>query len=255
MSQAAAGQGAMLSVVIPAYNEEPRILNSLHRIAAYLEGTDRPHEILVVDDGSTDGTARVVRDFAADCAACRLLRNAVNRGKGAAVRRGALAAAGDFILMSDADLSTPIEEVEKLLRLMAEKEGDVAVGSRSLFLSDVRVRQPLLRQSMGRLFNVFVRTLVLRGIQDTQCGFKCFTRRAARVIFARQRIDGFCFDVETLLIARRSGLRVLEVPVVWIDSPDSRVHIVAAPARMFVDLLRIVLAEWQGRYDPRRRDG
>lgn len=150
--------------------------------------------------------------------------------------------------MTDADLSTPIEEMEKLVRAVRAGGAGVAIGSRSLYRSDVRVRQPILRQSMGRLFNVFVRVLAVRGIQDTQCGFKCFAAAAAKAIFSRQRIDGFCFDVEVLLAARRLGYRVREVPVVWADSARSSVHIVRAPLAMFADLLRICMRDWRGEY-------
>lgn len=242
----------MLSVVIPAFNEEGRIGGSIERIASYLGATGCASEIIVVDDGSSDGTARAVEAFVRGAGNVRLLKNVGNRGKGYSVRRGALSASGRFVLMCDADLSTPIEEAEKLLRCLRAGGCDVAIGSRGLPQSDVRVPQSVVRQSMGKVFNVFVRLLVLGGIRDTQCGFKCFTARAARAIFSRQRIKGFCFDVEILLIARRLGCRVREVPVTWINSPASSVRLLREPARMFADLLRIGWHAWCGGYDRAR---
>ncbi|MEW6356891.1 MAG: dolichyl-phosphate beta-glucosyltransferase [Planctomycetota bacterium] len=230
-----------ISVVIPAYNEASRIKDSLGRIASYFERQAVSYEVIVVDDGSTDDTAAVVRSMAKRIEHLRLLTSNTNRGKGHAVRHGIAAARGDYVLMSDADLSTPIEEVEKLMRALKVGGYDVAIGSRAMPQSDVRLRQTPVREGMGKLFNLLVRLLVMRGFGDTQCGFKCFRANAARLIFTRQRIDGFCFDVEALMIARKAGLRVKEVPVVWLNSPESRVHILHAPIQMFWDLLRIAL--------------
>ena len=204
--------GDVLSVVIPAYNERARLPRTLERIRGFLAG--RPHEIVVVDDGSADGTAEAARAAAGD--ALVLLRNEGNRGKGYSVRRGMLAARGARRLMTDADLSTPIEELARLEQALEDGHG-VAIGSRALAGARIEVRQPLYRESLGRLFNVFVRALAVPGVRDTQCGFKLFTAAAAQAVFTAARLDGFSFDVEALFIARQLGYRVAEVPVacVW----------------------------------------
>ncbi|NOZ19691.1 MAG: glycosyltransferase family 2 protein [Planctomycetes bacterium] len=239
-----ADESIRISVVIPAYNERLRIKDSLKRIVSYFEQNRIRYEIIVVDDGSTDGTARIVEAMARRVEVIRLVKGSTNRGKGHAVRRGMMTAHGDYILMTDADLSTPIEEIEKLLSPIDTGGYDIAIGSRALPQSDVRVRQSMLRERLGKFFNVLVRVLAVRGFRDTQCGFKCFTARAARAIFTRQTIGGFCFDVEVLTIARALGLSIREVPVAWVNSPESRVHIIREPIRMFVDLLRIALRKF-----------
>ena len=227
-----------LSVIVPAYNEEARLPITLARTSEYLALHHPGSEILVVDDGSTDDTAGIVRDVAARDARVRLISLERNRGKGAAVRTGMLAARGDHALFMDADMSTPIEEIEKLY-FYARRGNDVVIGSRGLADSDIRTRQPLFRESMGRVFNLLVRALLFGGFRDTQCGFKLFTRRAARDIFGRQTLDGFAFDVEVLLLARDAGLGVKEVPIVWYHSPHSKVSPFGDARRMFLDLLRL----------------
>ena len=179
----------------------------------------------------------------------RVLDSGVNRGKGSCVRRGMLEARGDLRVFSDADLSTPIEEVERLAATVAAGY-DVAIGSRHLPGSRVEVRQPWWRQTMGRAFNACTRRLVMTGIRDTQCGFKLFSADAARCIFPRQRIERFGFDVELLWIARRLGLRVAEIPVTWVDDPRSTVRPISDAARMLVDLVRIRQADRKGLYGP-----
>ena len=235
-----------LSVVIPAYNEERRIGPTLERIGAYLGTRQWTSEILVVVDGSRDRTADVARSAQVGLA-LEVLDDQVNRGKGHCVRRGMLAARGSLRLFSDADLSTPIEEVEHLMAAIAGG-CDVAIGSRRLPESRIDVPQPWWRQTMGRGFNWCVRRLAVPGIADTQCGFKLFSADAARGIFSRQRIEQFGFDVEVLWIARRLGLQVVEVPVTWLDDPDSKVRPVADAWRMLVDLLRIRQADRKGLY-------
>ncbi len=224
-----------LSVVIPAYNEEVRLGPSLQRVQDYLRGRGVLAEVIVVDDGSADGTADVARSSSLGVV---VLVNEENRGKGYSVRRGALAARGDVVLFSDADFSSPIEEAEKLERAI-EGGADVAVGSRAMAESDVQVHQPLHREMMGKVFNRLVQWFVFPGISDTQCGFKAFRRSAAQAIFTHQTFDGFVFDVEILYIARRLGLEVREVPVVWRDSPDSRVGPLRDSFAMFRQILRI----------------
>ncbi len=229
-----------LSVVMPAYNEATRIGPSLQRVWEYL----RPRygaggfEIIVVDDGSRDRTVAVVEQFRARAAQVRLIRFPQNRGKGAAVRAGMMAARGDAVLFSDADLSTPIEEVEEALRLLAEG-GDVVIGSRALAGSRILVRQQRLRESMGRLFNRLIRALLPIPFQDTQCGFKLFRREAAHAVFQLAHIDGFAFDVEAILIATQLGYAVRKMPVRWINDPASRVTLLRHPAQMLADIWRI----------------
>jgi len=233
-----------LSVVIPAFNEAERLPPTLATIRRYLDEGGRPYEILVVDDGSRDATVERARQ--AGGPVVTVLSNEVNRGKGYSVRRGMLAARGDLRLMCDADLSTPIGEFPRLLARLDEGH-DVAIGSRALPDSRVEVRQPLYRESMGRLYNRLVRLLLLSGLHDTQCGFKLFTAQAARASFEPARLDGFSSDVETLFIARRRGLRIAEVGVTWRNDAASRVGM-GRGALAFFDLLRIRANELRGRY-------
>lgn len=226
-----------LSVVIPAYNEEKRLGQTLRRIGDYLAAQPYDWEVIVVDDGSTDRSVEVARG--ADLGGrLRIEQHGRNRGKGAAVRTGMAASRGQFVLFSDADLSTPIEMIEKFWPLF-ERGYDIVIGSRGLPESQIKVHQPWWRETMGRIFNLLVRLLVLPGIHDTQCGFKMFTRRAADVLVAQCRLDGWAFDVELLATARRRGFRVAEVPIEWINSPDTRVRAMSASLQMLVDLLRL----------------
>lgn len=212
-----------LSIVIPAYNEAARIGVTLERIRDYALRTDTGCEIIVVDDGSRDATADVVRQVAAQAPAVRLLANATNRGKGYSVRQGVLAATGDVVLMCDADLSAPIEELEKLLPWL-DHGCDVAIGSRDLPDSRLDPPQPLLRRWAAWAFRAIRRRVLLPELRDTQCGFKCFRREAAQAIFARQTIDGWLFDCEVRGLADRLGYRIKEVGVVWRHDPVSRVQ-------------------------------
>lgn len=226
-----------LSIVVPAYNEERRLPASLQRIASYLASASAPlpAELIVVDDGSADGTVAAVEEASRRLGlALRLLRHPANRGKGAAVRTGALAAAGRQVLVTDADLSTPIEEVEKLLAAATA----VAIGSRAVDESLVKERQPLYRVAMGKLFNLLVRLLAVGGIRDTQCGFKLFSNEAAREVFSRATVDRFAWDVEALLLARRLGYAIAEVPVLWYHVEDSRVSL-GGGAQAYLELFRI----------------
>lgn len=228
------------STVIPAFNEADRIGPSIQRVWDYLRSRYGAggFEMIVVDDGSRDSTVAVVEQFMARAPELRLIRFSQNRGKGAAVRAGMMAATGEAVLFSDADLSTPIEEVEGALRLLADG-GDVVIGSRALAGSRILVRQHRLRESMGRLFNYLVRILLQIPFRDTQCGFKLFRREAAHAVFQRARIDGFAFDVEAVLIAMQLGYVVCEMPVRWINDPASKVTMSRHPAQMFADLWRI----------------
>ncbi len=227
--------GPALSIVVPAYDEERRIPGALEDLARYLDSHPLALEIVVVDDGSTDGTAAIAEAEGRRLGLpLRVLRLPANRGKGAAVRAGVLAADGESILVSDADFSTPIAEWEKLARTGAA----VAIGSRALDDSLVRVRQPFFRQLSGKVFNRLVRLLAVPGIHDTQCGFKLFSREAGRAVFARTEVDRFAFDVEALLIARHLGYGIAEVPVLWFNSGDSRVSLLGG-VHAFLDLFRI----------------
>jgi dolichyl-phosphate beta-glucosyltransferase len=230
----------LLSVVIPAYNEARRLPPTLEKVQRHLAG--RPHEILVVDDGSDDDTAQ-----RAAAAGVQVLRNPGNRGKGYSVRHGMLAARGAHRLMTDADLSTPIEELDRLLAKMDEGY-DVVIASRALPESNVEVRQPWYRENTGRLFNLCVRLLALPGLQDTQCGFKLFSAAAAEQAFAASRLDGFSFDVEALFVARRRGFRIAEVPVTWRNDEATRVDTFKG-AVAFLDLARIRVNDARGAYD------
>ena len=229
-----------LSVIIPAYNEEGRIGRTLAGIRGYLEGRTYASEIIVVDDGSRDRTEARAEDALRGMPGARVLRRSANRGKGFSVREGVLVARGAFILFSDADLSTPIEELEKFWPLVDEG-CDIVIGSRALPGSDIRIRQNPVRELMGKTFNLFVRLLLFRGIPDTQCGFKLFRREAARDLFTRLRTTGFSFDVEILYLCRTAGCRVGQVPVVWRHSHPSRVRLVRGAAGMLGELLRIKL--------------
>lgn len=227
-----------LSVVIPAFDERDRIGPTVAAVQAYLTARAGGFEIIVVDDGSRDGTAERAREALKGLPGSSVLRLPENRGKGRAVKEGVLAARGRVILFSDADLSTPISMLDRLLERL-EAGADVVIGSRALPGSEVRVHQSRLRESLGKLFNAVVRKSIAPGIRDTQCGFKVFRREAARALFADLRTEGFCFDVEILAAARRRGLRIEEIPVVWENSRPSRVRVVLGFPRVFRDLFRI----------------
>lgn len=240
---------ASISIVIPAYNEQQRLGGSLDAVLRYL--SSRPfetREVVVVDDGSTDGTVAVVERFQAAQPEVRLLRNPGNRGKGYSVRHGMLEASGDWILFTDADLSAPIEELDKLLEACARQQAAVAIGSRALDRSLIGVHQSRFRENAGRIFNLFVRLIAGLPFQDTQCGFKLFERQAAREIFRRQRIDRFGFDAEVLYLARKLGFRAIEVPVRWSHSEGTKVSMLRDSLNMFVDLARIRCNDLRGRY-------
>jgi dolichyl-phosphate beta-glucosyltransferase len=232
-----------LSIIIPAYNEAKRLPASLVKVRAYLDATPWDFaEVLVVDDGSTDDTAQVARDTGV-----RVLPNPGNRGKGYSVRHGILEAKGEWALFTDADLSTPIGEVEKLWSA-AEREGaTVAVGSRAVDRTLVGVHQPLLREAMGRVFNAAMRLVTGLDVKDTQCGFKLFQTSAGREVFSRQLLDGFGFDVEVLFIARKRGLRAVEVPVRWDNVEGTKVSLWLGFVA-FLDLLKVRRNALQGKY-------
>jgi glycosyltransferase involved in cell wall biosynthesis len=243
-----------LSIIIPAYNEESRLPRALERIRSYLSSrgwTETKVEILVVDDGSADGTAHAVEQWSRELPGVRLILNGQNRGKGFSVRHGMLEARGRIALFTDADLSAPIEEADKLFAAIKAGE-DVAIGSRALDRSLIFVHQSRLRELAGIIFNGFVRTLTGLPFADTQCGFKAFRREPCRIIFEQQRIERFGFDPEILFLAKRHGLRAVEVPVRWAHDPATKVHMLRDSAMMFCDLFYIRWNWLLGRY-PRRR--
>jgi dolichyl-phosphate beta-glucosyltransferase len=250
MSQAA----PELSIVIPAYNEGLRLARGLTRIRDYF--ASQPIgvggiEILVVDDGSIDDTARIAQDWSRDMPALRLVSNGRNRGKGYSVRHGMLEAHGRVALFTDADLSSPIEESEKLLSAI-RAGNDVAIGSRAIDRSLISVHQSTLREAAGMIFNSFVRLFTGLAIHDTQCGFKAFVRERCRVVFEQQRIERFGFDPEILFLAQRHGLRTAEVPVRWAHDPGTKVHMIRDSLLMFGDLVYIRWNWLLGRYPTKR---
>jgi len=238
-----------LSVVVPAYNEEERLAASLDAIAAYFEGHRLEAEVLVVDDGSTDRTAAVASSVLKGRRG-RILKNMENRGKGYSVRRGVVEAQGRWVLLTDADLSAPIEEHEKLAEAVRRYDLDVAFGSRGLPESRIEVRQSLLRQSMGKAFNRIIRILTGLPFRDTQCGFKLFDRERTLPLFRRMVVDRFAFDVEFLFLCQKFGLRMREVPIVWRNAPGSKVSLVADPLNMIADVVRVRWRFRRGLYNP-----
>jgi dolichyl-phosphate beta-glucosyltransferase len=226
----------VLSVVVPAYNEEGRLQPTIDRIEEYLDGKRADYELILVDDGSADGTRAVMDAAARKHASVRVEVLPQNRGKGRALAVGVEAARGDPILITDADLSTPIEEVEKLHAALDAGAG-VAIGSRALPASRVEVSQPLYRVLMGKGFNLIVQAVLLPGIWDTQCGFKLFRADVAHRLFASLVTDGFGYDPEVLYRARRQGVKIAEVPVVWRNSAPTKV----SPVRSSLDMFRHVL--------------
>jgi dolichyl-phosphate beta-glucosyltransferase len=232
-----------LSIVVPAYNEEARIGASLQEMLAYFEAQDYSYEILVVDDGSSDNTIAVVRQIAEGRPHVGVLHYDGNRGKGHAVRYGILRAAGDFVLFSDADLATPIAEVEKLFPRIRQGH-DVAIGSRDVADSRLEKRQSIIRELGGKLFNRCVQLVAVPGIHDTQCGFKLFTRAAAQNIFTRCKIDDFSFDVEALYLARLLGYSIAEVGVRWHHVEGSKVSLRRDAPKMLATLWRIKVTDY-----------
>jgi dolichyl-phosphate beta-glucosyltransferase len=236
-----------LSIVIPAYNEAARLPATLQRLAEYLPTLGLQTEVLIVDDGSGDRTAAVAGSFAAKITGLRVLSNGTNRGKGYSVRHGMLEAAGDLVLFTDADLSAPIEESDKLISAL--KNGyDVAIGSRAMNRSLISTHESVFREFAGIIFNKIVRVVLWLPFVDTQCGFKAFRRERCRIIFELQRIEGFGFDPELLYLARQYGLRAIEIPVRWGHSTDTKVSMLRDSLKMFIDIFAIRWNALNGKY-------
>jgi dolichyl-phosphate beta-glucosyltransferase len=227
-----------ISIIIPAFNEALRLPATLDRVEQFLTTSRLSAEVIVVDDGSRDGTAEVVRQRAVSWPQLKLVAGGRNAGKGAAVQRGMAQARGRYRIFSDADLSVPIDDLDKLLRPLRGGAG-VAIASRGLKDSQVELHQPWYRETMGKIFNRLVRVFVLGGVHDTQCGFKGFTAEVADRVFPALQTRGFGFDVEVLYRAHRAGYQIVEVPTRWINSPQSRVHPIRHSTMMFLELLAI----------------
>lgn len=235
------------SIIIPAYNESARLGATLDRVLAYVVAERWDVEVIVVNDGSRDGTAGLVREYAQRYPQLRLLENPGNRGKGYSVRNGMLNAAGEILLFSDADLSAPIEEAPKLFAAI-QSGADVAIGSRWLRPELQTHRQSLLRQFYGRAFNLLLKSLLGLNFKDTQCGFKAFTRPAAQKIFAQQKIERWAFDPELLFLARRHQLKVVELGVAWAHDEGTRINPLRDGMRMFGEVLKIRWNALTGKY-------
>jgi len=242
-----------LSIILPAYNEDRRLPKTLDSIIAYLRSRPFRAEIIVVDDGSTDQTQSVVNAARQRFPEMRLLSNHANRGKGFSVRHGMLEARGDIALFTDADLSTPIEEADKLLDAIRDSGFDAAIGSRAVDRSLIQVHQSALREQAGIFFNRLVRWITEIDFSDTQCGFKAFRRERTRIIFEQQRIERFGFDPEILFLAKRNGLRVAEVPVRWSHDALTKVNVASDGIWMFLELLMIRWNALRGRYPKARK--
>jgi glycosyltransferase involved in cell wall biosynthesis len=236
----------LVSIVVPAFNEAARIGDSIEKIDAFIRQSSIAIELIVVDDGSHDNTAEVVNRVQAK--AIRLVRNPENHGKGYSVRQGILSASGKYVLFTDADLSAPIEELNKLLEVALKENADVVIGSRALDRQYIEKHQTRFRELGGMLFNLMVRLILGLQLHDTQCGFKLFHREKSRRIFEQQTICGFGFDPELLFLAKRNGLTIRETPVRWSHAEGSKVKFLRDGVRMFLDLARIRRNAIAGRY-------
>ncbi|HET7151289.1 MAG TPA: dolichyl-phosphate beta-glucosyltransferase [Candidatus Acidoferrum sp.] len=246
--------GPALSIIVPAYNEELRLPATLERIATYLKTRPGEAEVVVVDDGSKDRTAAFAESFRDEIPSLRIVPNGVNRGKGYSVRHGVLEARGEIVLFTDADLSAPIEEADKLIDALHGKNCDVAIGSRAVDRSLITVHESPFREFAGIIFNRIVRLILWLPFVDTQCGFKAFRRERCKIIFEQQTIERFGFDPELLYLARHHGLRAVEIPVRWGHSPATKISMLRDSLQMFLDVFKIRWNSLLGRY-PRGRGG
>ncbi len=232
-----------LSIVIPAYNEEKRLGKTIERILDYLKKNDFDYELIVVDDGSRDNTVGIARKFGE----VKVVKNDKNRGKGYTVKNGIMNSTKEFVLFSDADLSTPIEELNKFLPFV--QDYNIIIGSRRMKESNIKVKQPFYRSWAGKIFPIIVNILIAGDIRDTQCGFKLFNTETAKRLFSIQKISGFSFDAEILYLAKKTGYRIKEIPVIWINDTDSKVSIIRDSIRMLKELLKIRINDLKGLYN------
>jgi|SRR4051812_30349202 dolichyl-phosphate beta-glucosyltransferase len=235
------------SIIIPAYNESERLPATLEKVMAHIAEHKWDAEVLVVNDGSRDNTAGLTREFGQRFQQIRLLENPGNRGKGYSVRHGMAEGAGDVLLLTDADLSAPIYEAGKLFTAI-EQGADVAIGSRWLSAQLQIRRQPVYRQITGRIFNLLLRTILRLPQKDTQCGFKAYTREAAKSIFPRQKVERWGFDAENLFLARKLGFTIAEIPVEWANDERSKIHPIRDGFSIVWDMVRVRLFQMQGEY-------
>lgn len=228
-----------LSVIIPAYNEAKRIGPTLDKIHAFFKKKDYDYEVIIVDDGSTDQTMEIASlSLLAKSNKLKIIKNGVNKGKGFSVKQGILNSKGEFVLFTDSDLSTPIEEADKLMAVI-QKGHDMVLGSRSTAGSDVRVHQPWHRERMGKVFNFLVKLLLVKDFNDTQCGFKLVKGDRGREVAKELKIEGFCFDVEMVYLFKKKGFSITEVGVIWENSAQSKVKVLGSSMSMFSDLFKI----------------
>lgn len=237
-----------LTIVIPAYNEARRIGPTLQRVQAYIQSKSFPVELIVVDDGSTDSTPELLRQAAKESPPLQVLRNEPNRGKGFSVRRGVLASKGQYVLFTDADLSSPIEETDKLLAALQSADAAAAIGSRALNRKLIGIPQPWFRDFGGRCFNLVVRLLTGLKLRDTQCGLKLFRRASTIEAFKLQRVQGFGFDPELLFLIERKKGKIVEVPVRWNNDPDTKVHFLSDASKMVIALITLRFRALVGKY-------
>jgi len=240
-------QELRLSVVIPMYNETGRIRDTIPTLLTYFADQPYRHEFVIVDDGSTDGTAELARELFALALRARVLEKKPNRGKGSAVRAGMLAARGKYVLFCDADLATPPGELDKFWRWLDDGY-EVVIGSRKMAGANITRHQPVWRENLGKVFTWLTNTLATKGISDVTCGFKVFSRSAARELFSRARLNDWSFDAEVLFIAQRRGYRIKEVPVTWHDKPGTKVRLLQDAARSIAGLAKIRLNGMRGKY-------
>lgn len=235
-----------ISIVIPSYNESKKIASTLTKIVSYMNSKKLCYEIIVVDDGSTDNSNEIVKELSEKNNKIKPIRNQKNKGKGYSVRKGVLNSKYDLILFTDADLSTPITELDNLMVFLDNY--DMIIGSRNLKGSKIKIKQPFYRRIPGKIFPLLVNLIMFQDIRDTQCGFKLFKRKAAIEIFNRQKLNGFSFDVEVLYLAKELKLKIKEAPIVWMNDINSKINPIRDPYKMFKELLRIKFNVIMGKY-------
>ena len=237
-----------LSVVIPAYNEAKRINNTYALLDRFFSHRDYCMEYIFVDDGSSDGTADILKGLERSAPGkIKVIVNEQNTGKGLSIKKGVLEASGDYVLFMDADMATPVQTFDDFEKYLCDY--DIIIGSRWRKESDIKIPQPRFRRFLGFIFYAIVRAFFLKDIVDTNCGFKCYRKDVAKDIFSKQLMDGWGFDVELLCIAQKRGYSIKEMPVVWAHDRDSKVNLFKVPAMTLVELANIRINDWKGRYE------